>query len=107
YLSLIGALSLARPYSFPTRRSSDLSALVASGGVGPYTYSIVSGNLPGGLTLNPATGAITGTPTTAGSFNFTAKVVDASGNAATNSTTSTRHNTINTQLSQACAYVSG
>ena len=49
------------------------SALVASGGVPGYTYSISSGSLPGGLTLNPATGAITGTPTTAGTFNFTAK----------------------------------
>ena len=57
------------------------SALVAKGGVSPYTYSIVSGSLPPGLTLNPSTGAITGTPTTPGTFNFTAQVVDATGSA--------------------------
>jgi SdrD B-like domain/Putative Ig domain len=52
------------------------SALVASGGTAPYTYSISVGALPGGLSLNPATGAITGTPTTAGTFSFTAMVTD-------------------------------
>ncbi len=58
------------------------SALVATGGVPPYTFSITSGSLPPGLTLNPSTGAITGTPTTYGTFNFTAKVVDSTGTAA-------------------------
>ncbi len=58
------------------------SALVATGGVSPYTFSIISGALPAGLTLNPSTGAITGTPTTAGTFNFTAQVVDSTGKAA-------------------------
>ncbi len=58
------------------------SALVATGGVSPYTFSITSGSLPPGLTLNTSTGAITGTPTTAGTFNFTAQVVDSTGKAA-------------------------
>ncbi|MGA9931351.1 MAG: choice-of-anchor tandem repeat GloVer-containing protein, partial [Terriglobales bacterium] len=61
------------------------SALVASGGVAPYTFSITSGSLPPGLTLNSSTGAITGTPTTAGTYNFTAQVVDSQGNTATSS----------------------
>src|SRR5207244_9684918 len=55
------------------------SALVASGGIPPYTFSIISGALPPGLTLNPATGAITGIPTDAGNFPFTAQVVDSAG----------------------------
>lgn len=55
------------------------SALRAVGGTPGYTFSITSGALPGGLTLNTSTGAITGTPTTAGTFSFTAKVVDSTG----------------------------
>lgn len=54
------------------------STLQATGGVTPYTWSISSGNLPSGLSLNSSTGQITGTPTQSGTFNFTAKVVDSS-----------------------------
>jgi large repetitive protein len=54
-------------------------ALTATGGVPPYTFSIVSGSLPPGLKLNTATGAITGTPTTYGTFTFSARVVDSRG----------------------------
>jgi hypothetical protein len=61
-------------------------ALAVSGGVAPYTFSIQSGNLPNGLSLNPTTGAITGTPTTAGSFSFTAQVTDSTGGAAQSDT---------------------
>lgn len=52
------------------------ASLQAGGGTAPYTFSITAGSLPPGLTLNPATGAIAGTPTAAGAFNFTATVVD-------------------------------
>ena len=55
------------------------SALVASGGTPPYTYSITSGSLPPGLSLNTSTGAITGTPTTAGTYNYTAQAIDSTG----------------------------
>jgi hypothetical protein len=54
------------------------ATLAASGGTMPYTWSIASGSLPTGLTLNTSSGAITGTPTAAGSFSFTARVSDAS-----------------------------
>jgi hypothetical protein len=65
------------------------SALVASGGTLSYTnYSIISGSLPPGLTLNPTTGAITGTPTTAGPFSFTAQVKDSAGATASATCTS-------------------
>jgi outer membrane protein OmpA-like peptidoglycan-associated protein len=37
---------------------------------GTITYSISNGSLPAGLTLNPATGAITGTPTVNGDYWF-------------------------------------
>jgi hypothetical protein len=50
--------------------------LAASGGEGPYTWSITSGSLPGGLTRSVAT--ISGTPSATGSFTFTARVADSS-----------------------------
>ncbi|MHC4714188.1 MAG: putative Ig domain-containing protein [Planctomycetota bacterium] len=40
--------------------------LGATGGVTPYSWSIVSGSLPAGLSLNSSTGEISGTPTTGG-----------------------------------------
>src|SRR4051794_21768356 len=52
-------------------------SFVATGGVLPYTFSIVSGSLPTGLTLNSATGRISGTPSVAGVFTFTGRVTDA------------------------------
>ncbi|MCZ2148812.1 MAG: Ig domain-containing protein [Bryobacterales bacterium] len=51
--------------------------LAAVGGTQPYTWSILVGQLPAGLALNPATGVISGTPTTPGTSNFTAQVTDA------------------------------
>jgi len=50
----------------------------ASGGTGPYTFARVTGTLPPGLTL-ASSGALTGTPTTAGTFNFTVQATDANG----------------------------
>ena len=54
------------------------ATLTASGGTLPYTWSIASASLPTGLTLNASSGAITGTPGSAGAFNFTVQVSDAS-----------------------------
>jgi hypothetical protein len=51
--------------------------LAATGGVLPYSWSIVQGSLPAGLTLNATTGIIGGTPTAAGTFSFVAQVLDA------------------------------
>ena len=44
--------------------------VIASGGNGNYSYAVVSGSLPTGLSLNPATGDITGNPSAGGTFNF-------------------------------------
>ena len=51
----------------------------ASGGTAPYAFSVSSGALPTNLILNSVTGAITGTPTTAGTFTFTITATDATG----------------------------
>jgi len=48
----------------------------ASGGAAPYTFSVISGSLPGGLTLASG-GLLSGTPTVAGLFNFTVSATDA------------------------------
>jgi hypothetical protein len=53
--------------------------LQATGGSGAYTWSLIAGSLPLGLSLNPSTGAVSGTPTIGGTFSFTARVTDANG----------------------------
>ena len=55
----------------------------AAGGAPPYSWSIGSGLLPDGLSLNANTGAITGTPTGSGVSEFTAKVTDSNSLVAT------------------------
>jgi len=53
-------------------------ALSASGGSGGYTYNLASGALPPGITLS-GSGTVSGTPTTAGSYNFTVSATDGFG----------------------------
>jgi hypothetical protein len=50
--------------------------VVGAGGGGTYLYVVTGGALPDGLTLNGASGAITGTPTVAGLFDFTITATD-------------------------------
>ncbi len=64
--------------AFGTAYSQTLSATSANGGVGPYTFSVTAGALPPGLTLSSA-GVLSGTPTAAGSFNFTAQATSSNG----------------------------
>jgi PKD repeat protein len=69
--------------------------VTAVGGNPPYTFAVVAGSLPDGLTLSPS-GQITGTPTDQGQFNFTISVSYANG------CTQSRDYTLNIQPS--CSY---
>ena len=83
-------MTLACASNSGTVGTSYSSSLTASGGVPPYTFSITSGSLPPGLSLNPSTGAITGKPNAGGAFSFTAMAVDSIGaDTATNNCTMT------------------
>jgi hypothetical protein len=75
----ISALEIAGNPPAGTVGVAYLTLLNASGGTAPYTFSVTSGSLPAGLALQSATGSIGGTPTNAGTANFTAQVEDASG----------------------------
>jgi hypothetical protein len=56
------------------------ATLAVTGGQSPYTFAITTGSLPAGLTLNSATGTISGTPNAAGTFTFTVTVTDSASN---------------------------
>ncbi len=66
-ISTLPSGTLGTAYSAPAQ---------ASGGTAPYTWSMASGTLPAGLTLNPAAGTITGMPTAMGTSTFTLQVTD-------------------------------
>lgn len=48
-------------------------------GTAPITWSVTGGSLPDGLSLNESTGVITGTPTTADTYNFTVTATNDAG----------------------------
>jgi hypothetical protein len=64
----------------PTYQDPYSEVLTATGGgAGPYTWSIVAGSLPNGLTLavsTTTTTTISGTPTVRATFSFTVRVTD-------------------------------
>jgi len=57
--------------------------LAASGGNPPYTWTLATGSLPLGLALNTISGAISGTPTTEGTSEFSVDVRSHDGQRAT------------------------
>src|SRR5581483_6295715 len=83
------------------------SGLTATGGDGNYTFAVVSGSLPDGLSLNTSTGAITGTPTKAGTFSFQVSVHDGTGTAAGTTTTSCTITIIPANLTVTCSAAIG
>ncbi|MBU6214516.1 putative Ig domain-containing protein [Patescibacteria group bacterium] len=65
---------VGQPYSF---------GFTVNGGTAPYTWSVIAGSLPDGLTLDSSTGRISGTPTTAGPYSFTVQVQESGGGMST------------------------
>jgi len=70
---------LVWPSTFPNGKvgTAYSSRFQSRGGKAPFHWKIVSGRLAPGLTLNPTTGAVTGTPTTKGTFNSLVQATDA------------------------------
>ncbi len=68
------------PLAGATQYDAYDKTLAAVGGTSPYTWSVTSGALPDGLTLDPATGELSGTPDVIASNNtFTVTVTDQDG----------------------------
>ena len=77
-----GILSVSCPANAATLNAPYNSALTATGGVQAYFFSVGPGSLPHNLSIDPATGAITGTPYTVGPSGFTGVVTDSAGGTA-------------------------
>jgi Putative Ig domain len=77
FLSGVPALGLTG-LTLPTATTGDAytASLSATGGTGNGTWSVTSGSLPPGLNLNPSTGVISGTPSTATASTFTVGLSD-------------------------------
>jgi hypothetical protein len=83
-LVVAGPLSAAAPAARAGEVGLPFTATpTTSGGAGPFAWSVSRGSLPGGLTLDAASGALKGTPSAAGSFAVTLAVSDATGPSAT------------------------
>jgi hypothetical protein len=78
-LTIASGLVIATPSPLPPGSigSAYSATLSAAGGTSPYRWLVTSGSLPGGLSLNPASGVISGTAGTSGNFTFTVQVSDA------------------------------
>lgn len=75
---VVGSLTIPNELLIATANETYSASLGASGGTTPYNYTVTEGELPSGLILNPATGEITGTPTTAGTVVFSFLATDSS-----------------------------
>ncbi len=83
-VTVVAALTITNGSPLPagTTGTAYSQTLAASGGGGgPFTFSLASGALPPGVTLSD--GVLSGTPTTAGTYNFSIQVTDSASNTST------------------------
>ncbi|MFI5911456.1 putative Ig domain-containing protein [Dactylosporangium sp. NPDC051541] len=73
----ISTPALTAPDKSSPKSTALTYTVAATAGTAPYTWAV--SNLPAGLALNPSTGAITGTPTTAGASVVNLTVTDKTG----------------------------
>ncbi|VVE00625.1 IPT/TIG domain-containing protein [Pandoraea commovens] len=74
-----GSMTLT-PSALPTPIAGQAytQTFTATGGVAPYRYTVTTGALPAGLTLDPVSGVLSGTATSTGTSTFTVTVKDSS-----------------------------
>ena len=77
--SSTSTLTVSSTLPAATTGSNYNTTLKVTGGTAPYTFSMVSGQLPQGVLLADNSGTISGTPTTSGTFNFSVSVSDSKG----------------------------
>jgi uncharacterized protein (TIGR03437 family) len=79
-LRVVGLLTVLTDALLPTAQQGQVysTQLRVAGGAEPIAWRLASGALPRGLALS-ANGSITGTPSDAGAFTFTATATDANG----------------------------
>ena len=90
--SIAVAQSTPAPFAFRTESltsgsigRSYTAAIEISGGTPPLTFTVTRGKLPPGLSLQPNSGIISGTPTAPGAYDFTVTVADGTGKRITRS----------------------
>jgi Putative Ig domain len=77
-ITVVGGLSIVQRQSTltPGQVTKPYSLQLSATGGSNLTWSVASGALPAGLSLNPSTGLLSGTPTAAGDSQFQVKVTD-------------------------------
>jgi hypothetical protein len=83
----VNRLQITSPFSLPAGTAGVAYPeyqLTASGGSGPFTWTVPPGTLPPGLSLS-ASGLVSGTVVTPGTYFFSATVTDSSGQSASQS----------------------
>jgi serine protease len=79
FFNTVPVITTVSPLHDARKGYSHTVTLAATGGVPPYTWSLLSGALPPGLVITSSTGIIAGIPSQAGSFDFSAQVMDRTG----------------------------